>query len=241
MTSNSPGLFFLEQIEGKGDFQVLPEESSKHIIQVLRMRVGDHLQLTDGRGKTAVAVISDDHKKRCTVQVQIVNEVAKPPLQHTIAIALLKNASRFEWFLEKAAELGISRIVPLLTTRTEKTHFRFDRMKSILVSAMLQSQQNWLTELQNPLAFGDWLQTEQLDKGRFIAHCEPGEKSNLLQPGIFELQSKTVLIGPEGDFTPKEIEMAIARGYRPITLGNTRLRTETAGIVAATLLQQTHE
>ncbi len=239
--SNSLGLFFLEQIESKGNLQVLPEESSKHIIQVLRMRVGVPLQLTDGRGKTALAVITDDHKKRCEVRIETITETSAPQHQHTIAIALLKNNARFEWFLEKAAELGIKRIIPLLTVRTEKSHFRFERMKSILVSAMLQSQQAWLTDLSEPITFENWLKSSEdtsLSNARFIAHCEPGEKARLIDPEILPLPAKTVLIGPEGDFTPDEIQHAMRLNYRPITLGHTRLRTETAGIVAATLLQQ---
>jgi 16S rRNA (uracil1498-N3)-methyltransferase len=235
--SNSIGLFFLEHIEARGITQVLPEESSRHIIQVLRMRVGDPLQLTDGRGKTALAMITDDHKKRCEVRIDEIREMPPPDQQHTIAIALLKNNTRFEWFLEKAAELGISRIVPLLTARTEKSHLRFDRMKTILVSAMLQSQQAWLTDLSAPVSFEKWLNNAG-EGGRFIAHCEPGEKGSLLDADIVTLASKLVLIGPEGDFTPEEIQQAVDKGFRPVTLGDTRLRTETAGIVAATLLQQ---
>jgi 16S rRNA (uracil1498-N3)-methyltransferase len=203
------------------------------------MGIGDSLRLADGAGRIAGAVIIDDHKKKCAVRIEKIDHEEKPALQHTIAIALVKNNTRFEWFLEKVAELGISRVVPLITSRTEKQHFRFDRMHGILVSAMLQSQQSWLTELSEPVSFRGFIDAQpgfddKVSAG-FIAHCEPGEKQVLQKFG--GINSKTILIGPEGDFTPEEISDAIAKGYHPISLGNTRLRTETAGIIAATLAQ----
>ena len=156
------------------------------------------------------------------------------PAPNTIAISLVKNAHRFEWFLEKATEIGISRIIPLLCTRTEKQHFRYDRMKGILVSAMLQSQQAWLPLLDEPVRFNEFLRRD-ISGQKFIAHCEEDARNPLalqLQKG----QGKLVCIGPEGDFTIDEIYTATSNGFLPVSLGNTRLRTETAGIVAATLL-----
>ncbi|RYG01346.1 MAG: RsmE family RNA methyltransferase, partial [Chitinophagaceae bacterium] len=123
---------------------------------------------------------------------------------------------------------------PLLCARTEKQHFRYERMKSILVSAMLQSQQSWITELSEPVTFDKFLSSINTTNA-FIAHCEEGEKKSLFE--LHDAASKLVLIGPEGDFSPDEIEAATGTGCQPVTLGNTRLRTETAGIVAATLLQ----
>jgi 16S rRNA (uracil1498-N3)-methyltransferase len=231
-------LFYLEDLEAAGSLQVLPEDSSRHIIQVLRMKKGESLRLTNGLGKVAEAVITDDHKKHCTVSIASIDISEKPVRQNTIAISLLKNVTRFEWFLEKSAELGIARIVPLVCNRTEKIHFRSERMKTILVSAMLQSQQSWLTELSEPVKFDRFIDAgEGKSINGFIAHCEPGEKMGLSEALRLSQQSSTVLIGPEGDFTLAEITRASGNGFRAVTLGDTRLRTETAGIVAATLLQ----
>ena len=150
----------------------------------------------------------------------------------TVAISLLKNASRFEWFLEKATELGIARIVPLICHRTEKQYFRQDRMNNIVVSAMLQSKQSYLPILSEPTTFQKFVENNTCNQN-FIAHCIEDNKQALadhtLQPEL------CILIGPEGDFSPDEIKATIERNYIPVTLGNTRLRTETAGIVAATL------
>ena len=218
---------------------VLGEETSKHVVQVLRMQVGEALQLTDGKGALLKAVIIDDHKKKCRVRVESVIRRPAPARKVTVAISLLKNASRFEWFLEKATEIGVSRIVPLLCERTEKQHARIDRLQNILVSAMLQSQQAWLPELSEPVGFSD-LVRRPASGGRYIAHCleAPRPTASLGEwrsnGDVAALQ--LVLIGPEGDFSPKEIEAALSGGFLPVTLGENRLRTETAGVVAATLL-----
>jgi len=217
-----------------GDVLVLSEDTSKHIVQVLRKQNGDKLLLTDGAGTRAEAVIVDDNRKRCTVQVlhRTMEEKLQPAI--TVAMAVVKNASRMEWFLEKATEIGISRIIPLLSERTEKEKFRHDRMQQILVSAMIQSQQYWMPQLTEPMSFTSVLK-EAAEK-RFIAHCVDTDKRELREE-ITKQQSSIILIGPEGDFTDVEIEQAVEGGWMPVALGSTRLRTETAGIVAATLLR----
>jgi 16S rRNA (uracil1498-N3)-methyltransferase len=151
-----------------------------------------------------------------------------------IGISLLKNASRFEWFLEKATEIGVSEIIPLLCERTEKEKFRFDRMQQILISAMLQSQQCWLPVLHQPTEFKNII-TQKNDR-KFIAHCIDEEKTPLTNEQINQSTSVLILIGPEGDFTEKEIAVAIENIFQPISLGSTRLRTETAGMFAAVVL-----
>jgi 16S rRNA (uracil1498-N3)-methyltransferase len=150
-----------------------------------------------------------------------------------IAISPLKNAARFEWFLEKAAELGIRRVVPLICSRTERQHFRGERWRSILVSAMLQSRQSWVTELTEPVAFDAFIRSAKASS-LFVAHCIPGEKEPL--QFLAWTGSALILIGPEGDFTDAEVAQALDSGYRAVSLGDTRLRTETAGITAAVLL-----
>ncbi|HNO98764.1 MAG TPA: RsmE family RNA methyltransferase, partial [Ferruginibacter sp.] len=210
-------------------------DTSKHIVQVLRMQNGEQLQLTDGKGNLFTGVITDNNRKRCAVGILQTTNLQPQTRKISIAISLLKNTSRFEWFLEKATEIGVSEIIPLVCARTEKTAFKYDRMKSILVSAMLQSQQCWLPRLHEPAKFSE-LVPAALQQQKLIAHCEEtGEKKQLstLQPFS---ASTIILIGPEGDFTPEEVQLALENNFSAVALGNTRLRTETAGVVAASLL-----
>lgn len=224
--------FFVPDITGS--LVVLDEDTSRHITQVLRMKVGDELLLTDGRGTKATAIIEDDHRKRCAVRVKEKTWDPQPQPRIAIAISLVKNASRFEWFLEKATEVGVSEIIPLMCSRTEKEKFRTERLQGIITSALLQSQQSWMPLLHEPVAFSQ-LVSSRTDTDKFIAHCLPHEKTELAT--VAGNGASIILIGPEGDFTGEEIEAAMANGYRPVALGNTRLRTETAGMVAATILR----
>lgn len=215
---------------------VLEEDSSRHIVQVLRMKPGAPLQLTDGKGNFLTALILDDHKKKCVVKLQAA--VYQPPRgkKVSIAISLLKNANRLEWFLEKATEIGVTEIIPLLCERTEKQHFRQDRMQNILVSAMLQSQQTWLPELQAPTPLVQVVKGSGHDS-KFIAHCLEEDRTSLADaPRSLPPASSIILVGPEGDFSKKEIELCLSYQFIPVTLGATRLRSETAGLVAAALL-----
>lgn len=214
----------------------LDEDTSKHIAGVLRMVRGDQLLLTDGQGRKATALITDDNRKRTTVQVTELQTEAVPPVHTAIGISLVKNAARFEWFLEKATEIGVREIIPLICARTEREKFRADRLHGILVSALLQSQQTWLPLLQEPRSFEQVLALP-FDR-RLIAHCEETERRQLSALPAIQTGRQLILIGPEGDFTPQEIEQATAQGFMPVMLGCTRLRTETAGLVAATLLVQ---
>lgn len=228
--------FYIPAYSAEQNKIVLDEDTSKHVVQVLRMKTGEQLNLTDGKGSLLTCEIADAHKKHCTVEVRTKTDKPKPHKQVSIAISLLKNTNRFEWFLEKATEIGVSEIIPLICERTEKEKFRYDRMQGIVISAMLQSQQCWLPVLQDPVEFNK-LVNESSVKQKFIAHCdEASVKNNLLtfQPFNFSV----ILIGPEGDFSPAEIELALQNNFTPVSLGGTRLRTETAGVVAATLLCQ---
>jgi 16S rRNA (uracil1498-N3)-methyltransferase len=227
--------FYQPQITAASSI-LLNEETSKHCIQVLRMKLGERLQLTDGKGNAYMAAISKSDKRHCEVTIEASSFQSPPTKQITIGISLLKNATRFEWFLEKATELGVSEIIPLLCSRTERQHFRFDRLQSIVIAAMLQSQQVWLPILHQPNNVQTVLQSA-VQKQKLIAHCEAGDKQTI--GNLVVLQSVQILIGPEGDFTTSEIDAAIQKSYLPISLGNTRLRTETAGVVAAALLVNT--
>ena len=231
--------FYTDEIKTSATQFVLNEETSKHAVQVLRMQNGEQLLLTDGKGSLFNAAIIDDNRKKCTVKILSVSTEPPPTTNNTVAISLVKNSTRFEWFIEKATEIGISEIVPLVCIRTEKQHFRRDRMKSILISAMLQSQQSWLPQLHEPVKYNEYIKDVKEGTGlqKFIAHCEEENSKEQLGNSILtNSTARIILIGPEGDFTKEEIADALQNNFLPVSLGNTRLRTETAGVVAATLL-----
>jgi 16S rRNA (uracil1498-N3)-methyltransferase len=231
-------LFYTANVPAGQQTITLDEDTSKHVVNVLRMKKGEKLQLTNGQGYLWLTEITGDHKKHCEVQVLKEDFKSRTGRETCIGISILKNANRFEWFLEKATELGISRIIPMICDRTEKQHFRFDRMQSIVVSAMLQSQQVWLPTLHQPVGFGLLLkQHDMIDfTQKFIAHCIPGDKKSLGSLVNASLPSQLILIGPEGDFTAEEVDFAAGHYFVPVSLGETRLRTETAGVTAAVLL-----
>lgn len=210
----------------------LKPEAAKHCLQVLRMVVGDKLTLLDGAGNLFEAEIVSLPKKACIVQVLSVRFVPPPERKIGIAISPIKNVSRFEWFLEKAAELGVTDIFPIACHRTYKEHLRHERLSNILASAMVQSRQAWLTKLHPLCPFEVFAETEW-DGTKLLAHCEDGNKAPICTywPG-----NVLAAIGPEGDFTSAEIQLALRHGFRPVSLGGTRLRTETAGIAAAASL-----
>jgi 16S rRNA (uracil1498-N3)-methyltransferase len=228
--------FFFEESLPDSDQFVLSENSSRHITLVLRMEEGEQIQLTNGKGYTLTGEIILSHKKNTEVKIIERNFIPQREPKVAIAISFIKNAGRFEWFLEKATEIGVSAIIPLLCTRTEKTHFREERMKTILVSAMLQSRQSWLPEISAPVTIKELIKNKNYEQ-KFIAHCLDEEKPELKDVITNALSSKIILIGPEGDFTKDEIEAALEQKYKPVSLGETRLRTETAGLVAAVLLR----
>ena len=230
---NLPFFYINSYTEGQ-PFITLEEDASRHVVQVLRMKQGELLHLTDGLGHLLLAEITDDHKKHCTVAVREINFTPAAEKKVTIAISNIKNASRFEWFLEKACEVGITTIIPLVCERTEKERFRHDRMNAICISAMLQSQQVWLPQLTEPQPFKEVVE-KITATAKYIAHCEDGPKNPLARQT--DRSSSIILIGPEGDFTPGEIANALEHGFVPVSLGETRLRTETAGVVVAVLLQ----
>lgn len=228
-------IFFKENLDVTNKLIILDEETSKHIVQVLRMKVGELLQVTNGKGQLMTVEIVKDQRKSCEVKINDSQFKARPTQKISIAISLLKNTSRFEWFLEKATEIGILEIIPLICERTEKQHFRYDRMKNICTSAMLQSQQVWMPELKEPVAFKAFFQHVPYHE-KYIAHCIGTEKKNLSDVATGDLISRAILIGPEGDFTKEEVEFAVDNQFIPVSLGDTRLRTETAGVVAAAIL-----
>ena len=231
--------FYINEYDASQRQIVLDEDTSKHVVQVLRMKKGETLNLTDGKGNLLAAEIADDHKRHCEVSIIDSRFTSHDSRKITIAISLLKNSNRFEWFLEKAAEIGIHEIVPLICKRTEKQKFREDRMQNILISAMLQSQQCWLPVLHKPIHYELLFRQQEVihTSQKFIAHCIEEEKRNLADLVNETLSSQIILIGPEGDFADEEVQLAVHNHFDAVSLGDTRLRAETAGIVAATILK----
>lgn len=226
--------FYHPEINAGLQSLLLDEDTSRHVVQVLRMQPGEQLLLTDGKGSIFTTTITDAHKKKCMVELSGDIRTTQRASRVCIAISPVKNNSRLEWFLEKATEIGVASIVPLICQRTEKQHFRYDRMKNILISAMLQSQQAWLPELHEAIPFAKYVVTDKSAQ-RFIAYCIDDEKRQPLNH-FSPFGEAVILIGPEGDFTPDEVKLALEQGYQPVTLGSTRLRTETAGMLAAGLM-----
>lgn len=232
--------FYTTELSKDTTTLALDDATCKHIVQVLRMQAGDPIQLTNGKGFAAVAEIVTASKKSCTVTILSgAFQAIKAKRKIGIAISPLKNASRFEWFLEKASELGVSDIYPLICHRTEREHFRYDRMNAICISAMLQSQQAWLPVLHQPIQLGK-LVDQTMDSGsyhhKWIAHCTEQEKHDLTQTITPDMKDGLIFIGPEGDFTNEEIQLALNSNFKAVALGDTRLRTETAGIAAAVIM-----
>ena len=210
----------------------LTEEESKHCIRVLRMNVGDELFLTDGCGNLYTARIADSNPKRCMVQI-VTNqkEFGKRPFRLHIAIAPTKNIERFEWFLEKATEIGVDAITPLLCERSERKDVKTDRLQKIVVSAMKQSVKAYLPKINEMQLFKRFVDSNLPADLKAIAHCNSPNLNpfqNVLQKG----RSVLILVGPEGDFSPAEVELALSNGFSEVSLSTSRLRTETAGIVA---------
>lgn len=209
----------------------LPEEEAGHCIRVLRLTEGDEILLTDGKGSFYKATISRAHPKHC--EVTVLESWHQPSLWNFrlhIAVAPTKNMDRMEWFAEKATEIGIDEITCLNCRFSERKEVKPARLEKILVSAMKQSQKATLPVLNGMTDFKKFV-TLPFEGRKFIAHCEEGEKpllKSIYHPG----ENALILIGPEGDFSPEEIALAIANGFEPISLGESRLRTETAALVA---------
>ncbi len=219
-------LFYTPEITG--DTHVLEEQESKHAIRVLRLKVGDTVILIDGIGGWYEARIEGEHPKACVFSIISHSNNYKPlPYQLHIAISPTKNMDRFEWFLEKATEIGISRITPLICKRSERKQLKMDRLDRILVSAMKQSLKAFKPVLSDPVSILQFLKQKQ--EGTLgIAHCYPLDRLSL--PDLDKSGKYTILVGPEGDFSEEELDAAITAGYRPLHLGESRLRTETAGV-----------
>ena len=225
--------FFLDPNFRVGQYELNAEES-KHGIRVLRLKEGDQILIGDGDGQQFTCEISSTNNYTIKVKVLETNEFPKPKKELCVAISPTKNLSRFEWFLEKATELGVSEIVPIITTRTERPRIKEERSEKIILTASKQSQRAYIPKLLPTLSFQDFL-TANEQKG-IIAHCLSHRGRKSLKE-VSEDHKSLILIGPEGDFTPAEIDAAERRGFQSVVLNENRLRTETAGIFAVAMLQ----
>lgn len=218
-------------------FHTLNEEESKHCVRVLRLGVGDELHITDGKGNLYRCRIVEAHQHHCSVEVvETFAEHEKLPYSLTMAVAPTKNIDRFEWFLEKATEVGVSRFIPIECDHSERRTIKYDRELRVITSAVKQSLKAY-----HP-ALDDFTPVKQLiaapfEGQKFIAHCDQNFPDRVFLPSIIKKNENIlILIGPEGDFSPEEIKFALENGFQPITLGNQRLRTETAAVVATVMV-----
>jgi len=224
-------LFYNPDIQPGAETFSFDKEESRHIVKVLRKKEGDTIHITNGKGYLFTSNIIFGSEKKCEVNVSAEQFFEPMPYALHLAVAPTKLNDRYEWFLEKAVEIGVTEITPLICEHSERTAFKADRFEKILQSAMKQSLQYYMPILHEPVPFNTF--TKQPRNGQlFIAHCEETDKK-LLKTEIRRAESTTILIGPEGDFSTKEINLALGLEYIPVSLGNTRLRTETAAIVAA--------
>ena len=224
-------LFYLPNLNKESISAEFSKEESKHIFKVLRKDVGDNINITNGKNLFFEAKITSISKNNCEVKIQNLNTKDKLNYKLHIAISLLKSNDRFEWFLEKASEIGISEITPIICERSERKFLNENRLQKVLVSAMKQSLKSHLPILNPVTTLKEFFQKDFKDE-LFIAHCEEEPNKNLLLNSIKPKSSSIILIGPEGDFTKKEIDKAIELKFKPVSLGESRFRAETAAIVA---------
>ncbi len=230
-------LFYTADINPEQSQFQLSEEESKHAVRVLRLRVGDRVQLIDGVGGFYKAEILDAHPKRTQLKIlSYISEFQKPNYNLHIAIAPTKNIDRIEWFLEKATEIGIQEITPIISEHSERKDVKTERLNKVVISAMKQSLKAYMPILNEAVSFDLFLKTIESEQGlnKAIAHCEEDKDKKYLNQEFQSNQKYLILIGPEGDFSPFEIEKAISAGFVPVSLGEARLRTETAAVYACT-------
>ncbi len=226
--------FYHPNIEENETVVTFEKDESRHISKVLRKNVGDILNITDGKGFFYQAEITLATDKKCNAKI-LTSEKQQPlPYSLHLAVAPTKLNDRFEWFLEKATEIGISEITPIICDHSERKVVKIDRYEKIIIGAMKQSMKAYLPKLNEAISFSEFIEKQSednLDFRKFIAHCEETSKKSLKHE-IKIGSSILILIGPEGDFSSKEISSAIKNKFIPVSLGETRLRTETAAIVA---------
>ena len=223
-------LFYNSEIKKSDLTFFFDKEESKHIVKVLRKKEGGKIFITNGLGYLFESEIIMASEKKC--EVKITKETFQEPTAFYthIAVAPTKMNDRLEWFLEKATEIGIHEITPIICDHSERKVYKIDRAEKIIQAAMKQSLHFYLPKINEPVSLSQFVKSK-IDGQKFIAHCEETDKKSFKNEVIKD-EKITILIGPEGDFSTKEINLAIDNNFIPVTLGNTRLRTETAALVA---------
>jgi len=224
--------FYTENIS---DEITLPEIESKHAVKVLRLNYNSPVRLIDGKGKEAFGTISNAHHKHCQIKVDSIVQDEKPTKEIAIALAPTKSNDRTEWFLEKAIEIGITHFIPIICDNSERKKFNTERWNKIAISALKQSKRLWMPTIDAPVKLETFI-IENTYETCYIAHCENDEKQEL-KINSDNSKNQLILIGPEGDFSSKEIKLALSNKFKPVSIGDNRLRTETAGVVACTIMK----
>jgi 16S rRNA (uracil1498-N3)-methyltransferase len=211
---------------------VLDEKESRHCVRVLRMKAGTPVKVIDGTGNLYEGVIGNADPSACEIKIKnVITDFEKRKYRLHIAISPLKNPERFEWFVEKCVEIGVDEITPLICKNTEKQRIKPERINNIIISAMKQSLKAGLTILNESVTFEDFIKRD-FEAVKMIAHCATSDEKAKIDQVCAKGDNILFLIGPEGDFSGNEIAMAVSEGFKPVHLGNSRLRTETAGIAA---------
>ena len=223
-------LFYNSNIKSDDKSFFFDKEESKHIVKVLRKKESDKIFLTNGLGCLFESEIISASEKKCEIRIANVRFFEPTSYHIHIAVAPTKMNDRLEWFLEKATEIGIHEITPIICDNSERKVYKIDRAEKIVQSAMKQSLQMYLPKINEPISYSQFVK-QTIDGQKFIAHCEETERK-AFQNEVKPNEKVTILIGPEGDFSTKEIKLALENQFIPVTLGNTRLRTETAALVA---------
>jgi len=221
-------LFYAPQLQADNKHYIFDKDESRHISRVLRKNIGDKLFLTNGKGYLFTAEITDNHPKKTRINIIEVEKKPQAEIHIHLAIAPTKSNDRFEWFLEKATEIGISEITPILTTHSERKKINWERYDKILVSAMKQSLQMYKPKLNQLTKYADLISQNNEDTHKMIAYCKADK---LLKDNKLTSNTVLLLVGPEGGFSPDEMQQAFDFAYQPVALSGNRLRTETAGLV----------
>ncbi|NPA67394.1 MAG: 16S rRNA (uracil(1498)-N(3))-methyltransferase [Chlorobi bacterium] len=220
----------------KNDFYTLSQEESKHCVRVLRLKTGDKVQLINGKGKLFVCEITDDNPKRCSVKIiETTEKKERKPFKLHIAVAPVKNINRFEIFLEKATEIGIDKIIPFVSRYSERKTIKPERLEKVIIAATKQSKAFFKPVLSDLISFEELINTNFKGE-KYIAHCYDSDTKKHIKEVYEKGKDVLILIGPEGDFSQEEIKQAVSKGFKEISLSDSRLRTETAGITACQII-----
>jgi 16S rRNA (uracil1498-N3)-methyltransferase len=236
-------LFYTPSVSSANESFTLSEEESKHCIRVLRLVIGDKIVLIDGKGGWYNAVITDENPKRCVVKiVEVQQKTGHRTFCLHIAIAPTKNNDRMEWFIEKATEIGIDEVSLIECKNSERNVIKTERLEKVAVAAIKQSLKAYLPKINELVAFKKFIDSVTKFNGqKFIAHCNEAISKVHLKTLYTKGEEALILIGPEGDFTPEEVKLALSNGFKEISLGSSRLRTETAALYCCTVINVLNE